>query len=69
MAVVDPDVVRSANVTSGCDAVIARISEPEFSALADRFPNLWRRVAQELAERFRPANRQSRYGKRIDCAA
>jgi CRP/FNR family transcriptional regulator, cyclic AMP receptor protein len=69
MALVDPDAPRSATVTSGSDAAIARISEPEFSAIAERFPSLWRRRAQELAERLRRATRQSRYGKPTDCAA
>ena len=69
MALVDPDAPRSATVTSGSDAVIARISESEFSALTDRFPSLWRRLAQELAARLRRATTQSRYGKPTDCAA
>ena len=69
MALVDPDAPRSATVTSGSDAVIARISEPEFSALADRFPSLWRRLAQDLAARLRRATKQSRYSKPADCAA
>jgi CRP/FNR family cyclic AMP-dependent transcriptional regulator len=69
MALIDPDAPRSATVTSGSDAVIARISEPDFSALADRFPSLWRRLAQELAARLRRATTQSRYGKPTDCAA
>jgi CRP/FNR family cyclic AMP-dependent transcriptional regulator len=69
MALVDPDAPRSATVTSGSDAAVARISEPEFSALANRFPSLWRRLAQELAERLRRATRQSRYGRPLDYAA
>jgi len=69
MAVVDTQARRSATVTSGSDAVIARISEPEFSAIADRFPRLWRRLAQGLDERLRRATRQSRYGRPTDCAA
>src|SRR6516164_6155470 len=69
MAVVDSEAPRSATVTSGSDAVIARISEPEFSAIANQFPRLWRRLAQELAERLRRATNQSRYGKPTDCAA
>jgi len=69
MAMVDPDAPRSATVTSGSDAVIARISEPEFSAFANQFPRLWRRLAQELAVRLRRATNQSRYGKPTDCAA
>ena len=69
IALVDPDAPRSATVTSGSDAVIARISEPEFSALADRFPGLWRRLGRELAARLCRATRQCRYGKPSDCAA
>jgi len=46
-------VERSATVTAASDSLIARISEPEFSAIADRFPGLWRRLAAELARRLR----------------
>ena len=69
MALVDTAASRSATVTSGSDSVVARISEPEFSSLAGRFPSLWRRLAQELAERLRRAIKQSRYGRPTDCAA
>jgi len=69
MALVDPDSPRSATVTSGSDAVIAKVSEPEFSALANRFPSLWRRLAQDLGERLRRATTQSRYGRPVDYAA
>jgi CRP-like cAMP-binding protein len=53
MAVVDPEARRSASVAAVTDSVVARITEPEFSALADRFPRLWRRIALELASRLR----------------
>jgi CRP/FNR family transcriptional regulator, cyclic AMP receptor protein len=53
MAVVDPDARRSASVSAVADSVVARITELEFSALADRFPRLWRRIALELASRLR----------------
>ena len=53
MTVVDPEAVRSATVTAGCDSIVARISEPEFSAIANRFPYVWRRMAQQLAARLR----------------
>ena len=55
MAVVDPEAVRSATVTAARDSIVARISEPEFSAIANHFPSVWRRVAQQLAERLRNA--------------
>ena len=53
MAVVDPRTPRSASVTAACDSVVARIAEPDFSALADRYPRLWRRIALELVSRLR----------------
>jgi CRP/FNR family transcriptional regulator, cyclic AMP receptor protein len=53
MAVVDPLTFRSASVTATSDSVVARITEPDFSALADEYPRLWRRIALELASRKR----------------
>ncbi|MBV8134465.1 MAG: cyclic nucleotide-binding domain-containing protein [Deltaproteobacteria bacterium] len=71
MAVVDGEAPRSATVTSGSEAVIARISEPEFLAIADRFrfPSLWRRIAQELGGRLRRVTRMRRNGRLTDYAA
>jgi CRP/FNR family transcriptional regulator, cyclic AMP receptor protein len=56
MAVVDPLTPRSASVTATADSVVARIAEPDFSALADRYPRLWRRIALELASLLRNEN-------------
>jgi CRP/FNR family transcriptional regulator, cyclic AMP receptor protein len=56
MAVVDPLTARSASVTATSDSVVARITEPDFTALADRYPRLWRRIALELARRLRDGN-------------
>jgi CRP-like cAMP-binding protein len=53
MAVVDPTARRSASAIAACDSVVARISESEFTALAEKFPRLWRRIALELATRLR----------------
>ena len=53
MALVDPIRCRFASVVAASDSVVARISEFDFSALADRFPRLWRRIAMELANRLR----------------
>ena len=55
MAVVDPIRCRFASVIAASDSVVARISEFDFSAIADRFPRLWRRIAMELANRLRNA--------------
>ena len=56
MAVVNPLTPRSASVTATSDSVVARIAEPDFSALADKYPRLWRRIALELASRLRDGN-------------
>ena len=53
MAVVDPIRCRFASVIAASDSVVARISEFDFSAIADRFPRMWRRIAMELAQRLR----------------
>jgi CRP/FNR family transcriptional regulator, cyclic AMP receptor protein len=53
MAVVDPSACRSASAIADSDSVVAKISESEFTALADKFPRLWRRIAMELASRLR----------------
>jgi CRP/FNR family transcriptional regulator, cyclic AMP receptor protein len=53
MSVVDPDMPRSASVVATSDSIVARISESDFSAIADRFPQLWRRIALQLARRLR----------------
>jgi CRP/FNR family cyclic AMP-dependent transcriptional regulator len=64
MAVVDPHASRSASVTALSDSVVARIAESDFSALADKFPQLWRRIALELASLVRNGNgASSRTGK------
>ena len=56
MAVVDPSAPRSASVVATSDSVVARIAEPDFSALADRYPRLWRGLALELASQLRNCN-------------
>ena len=56
MAVVNPLTPRSASVIATSDSVVARIAEPDFSALADKYPRLWRRIALELASRLRDGN-------------
>ena len=60
MAVIDPSAPRSASVIATSDSVVARIAEPDFSALADRYPRLWRRIALELASRLRDDNSADR---------
>jgi CRP-like cAMP-binding protein len=68
MAVVDPDVPRSASVIAVRDSVVARITEPDFSKLADRFPRLWRRIAAGLVTRLRHSDSTiGDYDRRSPC--
>jgi predicted nucleotide-binding protein len=53
MAAIDPSARRSADVVAIEQTVLARISEPAFSKLAAKYPDLWRRLALEIAQRLR----------------
>jgi CRP/FNR family transcriptional regulator, cyclic AMP receptor protein len=53
MALIDPTKRRSASVTAVEQTVIARVPEPAFSRIAESHPQLWRRLAIELADRLR----------------
>jgi predicted nucleotide-binding protein len=57
MALIDPTAPRSASVIAIEQTVLARLSEANFSSIAERFPQLWRRLALELAERLRQRGR------------
>lgn len=53
MAVVDPRALRSATVRARESCIVARIPEPEFAIIANEFPQIWQRLASELAVRLR----------------
>ncbi|HEV2171298.1 MAG TPA: cyclic nucleotide-binding domain-containing protein [Candidatus Binatus sp.] len=69
MAVVDPHTPRSASVIATAESVVARIDEHDFSALADRYPRLWRRIALELARRLRRESAVERFHAKAHHAA
>jgi CRP/FNR family transcriptional regulator, cyclic AMP receptor protein len=56
MATIDPSEKRCASVVAMDESVVLSVSEPEFSALADEFPRLWRMLALELGSRLRQRN-------------
>lgn len=56
MAITDPASIRSATVIAREETVVARLAEPIFSEIAGRHPELWRRMAAELAARLRERN-------------
>ncbi len=53
MALIDPRAIRSASILAVDPTVTARIAEQDFTPLAAEFPELWRRLALELANRLR----------------
>ena len=54
MAAIDPSATRSASVVAGPQGAVAVVlSEPDLSAIADEFPDLWRALAVELGDRLR----------------
>jgi predicted nucleotide-binding protein len=53
MSLIDVSQPRMATVMARDTVVIARVSEPDFSALAARDVQLWRRIAMRLADRLR----------------
>lgn len=53
MSCIDTSKVRSATVTAIEPTVVAKFTEPQFSALADKYPNLWRLIALNLGEKLR----------------
>lgn len=53
MSVIDPAARRSASVIAAEDSCIAWVSEPNFTAIANKHPSIWRALAVEIAERLR----------------
>lgn len=56
MAVINPAERRSASVVALEPSVVALIRESDFASLAAKVPELWRRLASELADRLRQRN-------------
>ena len=57
MALIDRKARRSATVIAAETTVVAKVSEPSFSGIADKHPELWRRISVELCGRLRSRNR------------
>lgn len=56
MAAIEPSQPRAASVISVEDTVLLKVSEAEFSAAAEQFPDVWRRIAATLARRLAERN-------------
>lgn len=53
MGLIDPSARRSATNRAIEETVVAWITEPAFSPIADRNPTMWRRLAVDLGKRLR----------------
>ena len=57
MAAIQPAQPRSATVKAVGDCVVARLSETDLERIANKYPNMWRQFARELARRLLERNR------------
>ena len=57
MAAIEPSQPRIATAIPLETTVLLKVSEPDFSATAEQFPGLWRRIAATLARRLAERNR------------
>lgn len=57
MSLIDPTARRSASVIALEASVVASVDEVDFSAIANRYPQIWRRIAVELSNRLKQRNR------------
>ncbi len=56
MATISPIQQRAATIVAKEDGGVLKVSERHFSAIADRFPEVWRRLAQEVSRRLLQRN-------------
>jgi CRP-like cAMP-binding protein len=62
MAAVQPGQKRSASVVATDNAIVARLSGEAFADLGNRYPQMFRIIAQELARRLVQSNARLRAG-------
>lgn len=56
IALIDPTVRRSATIKALEPSILAKVSEKDFTNLAQEYPELWRNIAVELSNRLRERN-------------
>ncbi len=57
MSLIDHTSRRSASVIATETSLVASVSEADFSSIANRYPQIWRRIAVELSNRLKQRNR------------
>ena len=53
MALIDTTARRSATVKTQEQTVVAKVTERDFTRIANKYPDMWRRIAVAVAERLR----------------
>lgn len=61
MALIDCSARRCAKVSATERSVVVKICEPDFTRIAKKYPELWRRIAVELCGRLRNRNQMLRW--------
>jgi predicted nucleotide-binding protein len=56
MAAIDPSLPRSATCIADGQCLLAKISEASLAELANKYPDIWRNLAKELAQRLNQRN-------------
>jgi CRP/FNR family transcriptional regulator, cyclic AMP receptor protein len=56
MAAIQPTQRRSATVVAAEDSLVCKLTEPQLTELGQRFPEIWRFFAKELARRLEQRN-------------
>ena len=56
MAAIQPTQRRSATVLSAEDSVVCKLTEPQLTELGQKYPDIWRIFAKELARRLEQRN-------------
>ncbi|MBU2049645.1 MAG: nucleotide-binding protein [Gammaproteobacteria bacterium] len=56
MAAIQPNQVRAATVVATENAVVGKLKSQDMADLGDRYPEIYRRIAQELAARLQQRN-------------
>lgn len=56
MAAISPIQKRSATLIADTDALVMKVAEEKFSEIATHYPEIWRRIAQELSRRLEQRN-------------
>jgi CRP/FNR family transcriptional regulator, cyclic AMP receptor protein len=56
MAAAQPGQRRSASVIASSNALVARLEEKDLVVLGEKFPDIWRQIARELARRLLERN-------------